>query len=103
MSSLPSKSEELMKRFEDGKKKRDQLQEKWNKLEVAQKVASEKVQSLRKDLLDMGIDPDHVDEWLEKEELRLTKELDDFEKDAAKVDQSLKAIEEAVVKASSQV
>lgn len=103
MISLPFKTDELLKRVEEGKRKREQLQEKWNKLEVAQKVAAEKIESLNKDLQEMLIDPAHVEEWLEKEEIRLTKEMDDFDRDAAKAEQSLKAIEEAVVRASTQV
>ncbi|MDP2726189.1 MAG: hypothetical protein Q8P59_01475 [Dehalococcoidia bacterium] len=97
-----SMSEDLLGRYESGKKKQAVLQEKFQKFEVAQKVAAEKEESLKKELQDMGIDPEKVSSWLEEEGKRLGKDMDEYDQKAAAVEESLKNIEAEVVARQGQ-
>lgn len=94
--------EELLRQFEEGKALRKSLLEKKGKLEVTQRVAAEKEESLQGDLKEMGIDPEKVDEWLSEEEARLTKALSDFETKSAETRAELEKIEKRVIEASTQ-
>lgn len=95
-------SDELIRRYEEDKKLLGEMEEKLRKFEVAQEVAAEKSSSLRKELEDMGIDPDEVSTWLRNEEERLVKEMDEFDAQAEKVQAALDKIESAVRETASE-
>lgn len=91
---------DLLKRFEAGKARLAAQQVKIDKYVVAQKVAQEKKLALEKELRDLGVDPDGVDEWLQQEEKRLKAEMDAFEAKMSSVDKTLSEIENNVKTAS---
>lgn len=83
----------LTERYEKAVKRKDAVAVRVQKIETAREVAAAKIKDLESKIRTLGVDPEKVDEWLEKESARITSELSQTEKELDEAERALLQIE----------
>jgi len=88
--------QERIERFQVLKDKKTALAEQRAGVSSLLDQNKRRVDSIREELTEKGVDPDKVDEYLEGERGRLDKELDEFEVSLEAAEDSLTEVSEAL-------